>query len=207
MSGAPIFHGLVTETHGSMGWAVFDEPRLYRYALGRVWRTDRPPLVWCLQNPSTAGARQSDATLRRGIGFAVRWGYGSVVFVNRAASIATDVSALEYGQPDVELMGPRNPEVLRWACNLGRHAENSPAPEVRPAAIRIAAWGAMPGWFAAATEPSVTTLLEHGGLDGWQCLGLTKGNEPRHPLRLPYATPLRAWVPSQEQRAAAAPPF
>lgn len=202
-----MFKGLVTEVHGLEGWAVFDPSRRYRYALGRTWRSDRPAVLFCLQNPSTAGAKEADATLRRGIGFALRWGYGSVIFVNRSARIATDVFSILPSDAPEAIMGERNQEVLRWACSLGRRAESSPAPEARPAAIRVAAWGAMPDWFRQATETSVTTILEQGGLDGWQCLGVTKAGEPRHPLRLPYETPLRAWTPSAERRAAAEPPF
>jgi len=74
--------------------ALLDEDGLYRWRLWRLWDASRPRLLWVLLNPSTADARDDDPTLRRCVGYAVRWGYGAVDLVNLFALRSTDPRAL-----------------------------------------------------------------------------------------------------------------
>ena len=60
------------------GEAFISEDGRYRYAL---WRHMLIPqnarrLVFCMLNPSTADALKNDPSIRRLMGFALRWGFG-----------------------------------------------------------------------------------------------------------------------------------
>ncbi len=68
----------------------------FRYTLTRVWDDFAPRVLFGLLNPSKADAQLSDQTLRKGIGFAQRWGAGSVEFVNLYAYRATDPKDLPH---------------------------------------------------------------------------------------------------------------
>lgn len=60
----------------------------------------------------------------------------------------------------------------------------------RRASIFIAAWGGVKG-----AAPYGRRMVEIARVCGAQvmCLGTTAGGEPRHPLMLPYDTPLVPW--------------
>ncbi len=62
--------------------ATFDRDQKYRYRLSRVWDQSLPRIVWCMLNPSIAGASLSDRTLTRTISFTMSWGGGAVEIVN-----------------------------------------------------------------------------------------------------------------------------
>jgi len=54
----------------------------YRYCLSRVWDNTKPSVAFIMLNPSTADGQKDDATIRRCVGFAKSWGYGSLYVVN-----------------------------------------------------------------------------------------------------------------------------
>ena len=62
--------------------ASLDRDRKYRYRLSRVWDNSLPRVVWCMLNPSTASAFESDRTLNKIIRYSRAWGYGAVEVVN-----------------------------------------------------------------------------------------------------------------------------
>ena len=62
--------------------ALFDEGGTYRYLLCRRWDAGRPTVAFCMLNPSTADGTQDDATIRRCLAFATRWGYGELLITN-----------------------------------------------------------------------------------------------------------------------------
>lgn len=64
--------------------AVIDESGQYRYSLIREWDPDKPKVVFIMLNGSTADAENDDPTLRRCIGFAQRWGFGSHIVIKFA---------------------------------------------------------------------------------------------------------------------------
>ena len=76
------------------GQAGFSRCRRYRYWLRRDWDRALPQCAFIGLNPSTADAQTDDPTLRRCMGFARQWGYGSLLLVNLFGFRATDPAAL-----------------------------------------------------------------------------------------------------------------
>lgn len=67
--------------------AAFSGCEKYRYLLRRIWNVrERQSLqrnvCFIMLNPSTADYKNDDATIRRCIGFAQRWGYDGIEVVN-----------------------------------------------------------------------------------------------------------------------------
>lgn len=159
--------------------AVFSKDRLYRY---RLWRTLQPNgsrVLFIMQNPSKAGAVESDMTIKKCLGFAERSGAGMIDVVNLYAFIATDPKDLWRAKDPI---GPRNDEALRYSLN--RCAFN-------PNAVVCAAWG------AADEEDErvkhVLRLASGCGIRQIMCLGETENGSPRHPSRIGYDRTFRLW--------------
>jgi hypothetical protein len=144
--------------------AIFSECRRYRYVLGRKWDISRPAVLFVALNPSTADADRDDATVRRCVGFARTWGFGSLIIANLFAFRSTDPRLLDQ-VPDP--VGPRNDH---WLKRLSEGAS-----------LTIAAWGihGQIGNRADEILPRLTKVHH---------LGLTKDGHPRHPLYLPAST-------------------
>lgn len=85
----------VATAHEMRGWAEFSECGLYRYILGREWDASLPRVLFILTNPSTATAEATDPTLTKCVGYAQRWGFGSLEFVNMFAFRATKFKELK----------------------------------------------------------------------------------------------------------------
>lgn len=124
-------------------------------------------------NPSTADAATADATIRRCIGFAGRWGSSGLLVVNVFGLRSTDPAALA-GHPDP--VGPDNDRVI--AAVLGAD----------PVGQVVAAWGTN-RVVRAARVAQIRALLHPLGLP-LMCLGTSVAGHPRHPLYLPSNTPL-----------------
>jgi len=161
-------------------WAELSPDGVYRYCLGREWSPllGRPPVGFLLLNPSVADAQHDDATLRRLIGFARAWGYGSLEVVNLFAWRATDPNLLyhtHYSGRDI-IGGPENDaailasarRVSRLICGWGTHGE------------------------LLDRGRDVAAMLRAGGVELGH-LGLTKGGQPAHPLYLPRDLRPMAW--------------
>jgi hypothetical protein len=130
----------------------------YRYALTRTWNPGGRAILFVGLNPSTADARTDDPTIRRCIGFAQRWQFGTLIVANLYALRSSDPSKLATARDPV---GPEND---RWLRRLSRHA-----------AVTVVAWGAHP-----AVRERETTVLDL--FDAPMCLGMTLAGHPRHPL-------------------------
>lgn len=157
---------------GGHATAVTDPAEVYRYRLTRSWGPG-PHAGWVMLNPSTALADEDDATIRKCVGFAHRWGCHGIVVVNLFAFRASDPTMLEVaGDP----VGPENRAHLE-------HLFHDPVVGDGPV---VAGWG---NWPARAMErwPLLDVALGSGPL---RCLGTTKSGAPRHPGRLGYDTPL-----------------
>jgi hypothetical protein len=109
-------------------------------------------------NPSTADEAVNDPTIRRCVGFAQAWGYGSLCMVNLFAFRATEPRAMKDCE---EPVGKQNDE---WLQRLAAGA-----------AIRIAAWGNHGSY--KGRDAIVAKFLGR-----MHCLGRTKKGDPRHPL-------------------------
>lgn len=161
------------------GDAVVSPCGRYRYRLERRCDVDRPAVAFTMQNPSTADHRHDDATVRRCVGFARRWGFGGLVVVNLFALRATDPAVLfDAVAAGTDPVGPDNDQHLRAVA-----AERSV----------VLAWGARAAAVDGPQRPAqVADDLTAAGAALF-CLGRCRDGAPRHPLYVPSATALSPW--------------
>lgn len=150
--------------------ATFDETGQYRYTLWRCWDGAGRKVAVVMLNPSTADHRRDDPTIRRCIGFARRWGYGSLLVVNLFAYRTHSPAIL---RQVAEPVGSRNDHYLRYAR--------------RRAADVVVAWGT----HGALHDRHQRALTLLGGRRPLLCLGQTRDGFPKHPLYLPASSELR----------------
>jgi hypothetical protein len=143
------------------GGAEFDASEVYRYRLWREWDAALPRIVFVMLNPSTADAERNDPTIRRCIGYAERWGFGSLEAVNLFAYRSTQPHHLKTAADPV---GPENDRYLLEA--------------VARADQVLLAWGN--GGMLLNRGERVITLLK--GRATLYCLGKTQSGHPLHPL-------------------------
>lgn len=160
--------------------AIISECGLYRYRLWRIWDEDGAPLVWIMQNPSTADAVDDDPTIRKCIGFAERAGFGGIVVMNVFAYRATDErELLKVDDP----IGPKN-----WDYLIG-------ATSIRFGSRVVAAWG---NQFGPKKKSRFRTGYCHAAAacvqQGAYCLGTNKDGNPKHPLFVPYSAAMVKWT-------------
>jgi hypothetical protein len=149
--------------------AVFDSSDTYRYSLWRTWDSALPRVAFVMLNPSTADQRVDDPTIRRCMGFARQWGYGSLSVVNLFAYRTPSPAALARAADPV---GPDNDRYLRAAYRRARDL--------------VLAWGTHGSLHGRDQE--VLDLLGRGRRKPLLCLGTTRDGHPRHPLYLPRDT-------------------
>ncbi len=162
---------------GVVRHAYISECGLFRYSLRRTWDPRRPTGVFCWLNPSKADAEIDDPTVRKGMGFGKRWGWGGLIAVNMGAYRATKPRELRTVD---DPFGPENAAILSTVFQ-GDHP------------IVVGWGGSIPKakeWDAVAFTIRNRARRERGR---WFCLGRTKYGEPRHPLMLAYSTPLEPW--------------
>jgi hypothetical protein len=147
--------------------AKLSPDRQYRYALWRRWdrREEGRQVLFVMLNPSTADESFDDPTIRRCVGFAKSWGFGSLAVGNLFALRATDPREL---RRHADPIGPENNHHL-----LALMAQSD---------LVVAAWG-IDGNYLGRNK-SVRDMWPD-----WKVLGLTKGlindGHPKHPLYLP----------------------
>lgn len=154
-----IFEGSLT------GGAVFSADRRYRYLL---WRGSgsMPFAAFAMLNPSMAGARQDDPSVRRCLGFAGQLQQPLLIW-NLFALIATNPA--ELGQA-VDPAGPHNDDAIDLVAPL--------------ASPTIAAWGT--GGSLLNRDRQVLRRIAAQGF-ALHALQLTRAGFPGHPLYLPGA--------------------
>lgn len=165
---------------GEYSTALFSPDEAYRYALTRRWAGGRA-CAFVMLNPSTASAHVDDATIRRCVGYARRWGFASLLVLNLFAVRATDPKVMR-AHPDP--VGPDNDAVIVAALTSGAYDIGRV----------IVAWGT--NGRHMGRDVAVTRLLRLIGIAP-QCLDLTAAADPRHPLRLrsdltPFEYPVSA---------------
>ena len=126
--------------------------------------------VVIMLNPSTADADQDDSTIRRLIGFAKRWGNGVLNVVNLYAYRSTDRGAL------INVSDPVGPDNDHW---IGA--------TVATAGLVVLAWG---NDGAGSRARHVHEMVR--AMNPMRIGPLTKAGEPKHPLYIPYGTPLES---------------
>jgi hypothetical protein len=159
---------------------VFSPCGTYRYELQRFFG-EGPPALFCGLNPSVAGSGvttdNNDPTVRKWIGFARRWGCGSIVIVNAHGYIATDPDDMKLAQKDgVDIVGPDNDRYIRAAVDRVVLAEGKV----------VVCWG---GKISPARQAEVSYLFA----DWAMCLGTNGDGTPVHPLYVPYERELVHW--------------
>jgi hypothetical protein len=156
--------------------AVVSSCGLYRYALRREFGAPPSPRVlFVMLNPSTADHAIDDPTIRKLVGFAVRWGCLAVDVVNLFAFRATSPAEMKraWRKRDVDIVGPEN----------DGHIDHN----VRNASRVIVAWGR--GGTLFGRDREVLARIRAAGFTP-EALGVNGDGTPEHPLYVPYeATP------------------
>jgi len=170
------------------GSADVSSDGVYRF---RLWRRWAPPnngqghAVFVMLNPSTADDKDDDATVRRCIGFAKRWGHGGLEVVNLFAYRSTDPKILRpLLLEGIGVAGdPRNLETIVDVCS-----KNGPV---------VLAWGSH-GDAHPARVREVLAQLRRLRRPLYTFAGRTKGGQPLHPLRLSAGHGVRVLAPTGE---------
>lgn len=144
------------------GSAVFSPCGLFRYSLTRTFGGGQGRVAFLLLNTSTATAEINDPTIRRCIGFAQSWGYGSLEIVNLFAFRATDPRVMKRAADPI---GPENDRHIIEAA--------------RTASLLVCGWGTHGAFRDRDRE--VMWLLRSVPVQPY-CLEETKDHFPRHPL-------------------------
>jgi hypothetical protein len=144
--------------------AVIDSTGNYRYVLWREWNPQTARISFVMLNPSTADATSNDPTIRRCIGFAQAWGFGSLEVVNLFAYRATRWLDLR------NAADPIGAENDRYLLDMAQKAHTL-----------VLAWGNSGQW--QNRHQTVIRLL--GDRAPLYCLGTTQSGYPQHPLYLP----------------------
>ena len=152
------------------GRAGFSRCGRYRYWLRRHWDNELPQCAFIGLNPSTADAQVDDPTLRRCIGFARQWGYGSLLLVNLFSLRATNPRELSSASDPVGSL--TNTWLWRARCE---------------SIMVVVAWGN--GGLLLDRANEVSNIIGSA-----KCLGFTALGMPRHPL---YCTKRSYLVPFQ----------
>lgn len=149
--------------------AQISQDQCFRYRLIRVWDEALPEVAFILLNPSTADSNTDDSTVKRCVGYAKNWGYGSLSIYNLYAYRATDSRDLKkQGYP----IGEEYDAILRDL-------------ELSNIDI-IAAWG---DGDQLARVVKVMELIHRPV----QCLAYNKNGMLHHPLRLPKDIHPKRW--------------
>lgn len=150
--------------------AVLSPCKLYRYSLERWWS----PFAWheggryvafTMLNPSTADSVKLDPTVTRCLGFAKSWGYDGLIVTNIFAYRSTDPKKLYDCTEFMDPIGPDNNEYIQKIA--------------KQASLVICAWGVHGELMDRGRQ--VVEMLTASEVELY-CLGVTKGNHPRHPL-------------------------
>lgn len=171
---------LVVDQSAAGDVAIFTPSLTHRLALTRrvtpAGRSTGAVMVGCGLNPSTADAWKDDQTIRKGKGFAARWGCELYVMLNAYDHRATDPADMKRAaKRGVRVVSEHNDALIAFA--LGRMAGID---------IALAAWGAHASPDRAAT---MVRIAAEAGVP-WQCFGLNANGSPIHPLYQRWETPL-----------------
>ena len=159
--------------------AIFDVNGRYRYSLWRSWSTHYPRIVFILLNPSSADEQRNDPTIRRCMGFARAWNFGSMEVVNLFAYRATDYR-----------------ELFKVSDPIGEENNHFLLQAVERCSTVVLGWGTR--GTLLGRDRQVISLLAHR--NDVYCLGIMKDGKPRHPLYIkcdtnlmPFYVPNTPW--------------
>ena len=156
--------------------AGISSDKLHRFYLKRSWDSDKDTLGWIMLNPSTADSKVDDPTVRKCVGFAKRWGYGSILIGN----------LFSYRSPSPRLLKA----LLQKDTNCDE-ADEELVSMIRSCSKVVVGWGAN-GQFYAGRVSEVRDLILSSGVESVS-LGTTMAGHPKHPLYVPYVVKTEAW--------------
>lgn len=138
-----------------------------------MWDSRLPLLAIIGVNPSKADWRKNDQTILKDIGFASRLGFGGILKLNVAAIRETDPRK---ARKAVDPVGPENSveHLLQYIQHF------------KPAKV-VVAWGKNGNYFVGQCG-AITREIPN-----LYCFGRNNDGTPRHPLMLPYSTPLEVF--------------
>jgi hypothetical protein len=142
----------------------------HRYFLGRELIGNGGRVNFVMLNPSTADDVFDDATIRRCIGFAKRWGFSQLAVTNLFAWPATnpkDLKAMLAKDPD-QAIGAENDYWIKETAKISNQI--------------VCAWGDQP---FAVTRASLVMAGPLLGRALW-CIRKTAFGHPAHPVRQAY---------------------
>lgn len=150
------------------GDAVFSVNKLFRYRLDRFWNDERPgKCCFIMLNPSTADAVITDPTISRCVNFAKSWGYGALSIVNLFAYRTPYTRILETVKGDI--VGPDNNMYISQEVNHDK------------CGLIVAGWGNTGGNYPERIKEVMALITDKNVM----CFGLTKLEQPIHPLYVP----------------------
>ena len=142
---------------------------VFRYDLGRDWGGGhRETIAWFGLNPSTADHKENDRTITREICFSQDWGFKRMLKGNAFAFRSTDPHVLYAKKNPVDIIGPRNDEVI---LEIAEQAE-----------MIVVCWGNHGELHRR--DRQMCTLLSKFDQKVY-CFGRNKTGQPVHPLYLP----------------------
>ena len=153
--------------------ASFSVCKKYRYSLTRTFKSNGRRLLYLLLNPSTATERKNDATIVRCQFRAEKFDFASFRVCNLFALRSKTPQLLKLSEDPI---GPENDKIIKESIMWSD--------------IIICAWGNL-GNYLNRDIVIKRHLLELKK----PCFyfGLTKKNQPKHPLYVPYSTQYNAW--------------
>jgi len=157
--------------------AIFNRGGTHRHILVRDIQDGGPVVGFFGVNASTADGKREDQTTRKWNGFSYRNGFSKYLVANPFDYIATDVNDL------AKCPKPCSSVNLRYIQQVLDEAE-----------ILIPCWGNR-GKVPRHLWPKLDELkmMIFATLKPVLIFGLTKTGDPKHPLMLPYDTPLVEW--------------
>jgi hypothetical protein len=174
-----------------LGAARLSADASHRYLLSRIWDESRPMITFIGLNPSRADAVYNDQTIRKAIRFTQLWdqqahlSYGGLYFGN-LYSFRTPYVTRPNLKNDVEESWEPLAENLGQACN--DETDLYLKQMISRSAAVVCCWGS---WnFISGRAAQVLAMIKDP-----QCFGVNKDGQPRHPLYLPYTTPLIPYTP------------
>jgi hypothetical protein len=144
----------------------------HRYVLRRNWTGDGGIVNFIMLNPSTADDVFYDATIRRCVGFAKRWGYAGLVVTNLFAYRATQPKDLAMLLSTFSGM----------SIAIGDDNAFTLAREARNAKTIVCAWGDNGSMLPHRDLDIIATLRSYD----LYCIRRTRKGNPAHPVREPY---------------------
>ena len=156
---------------GLYSQAIYSLCYHYRYFLSRTWHDTGKRAAFLMLNPSTATEYQNDPTVERCQKRAVKKGYGAMTVINAFALRATDPGELRKAYDPIG--HPLNNTYIKFT--LSEVAKGN--------ADIICAWGNNCTYLDRNSE--IISLIKRFGIPAF-CLGMSKKQEPKHPLYIAY---------------------